>query len=714
MKCFRLIVLAFFPLFVVMGCSQFDLGTSALSKADPLEEDVSLATKTVQEIYYYYFDEKILLSERRDMIFLQFTDNTARNAFVQEMRNGVSAFRVLCSEDGMGVFPEKVFPGQLVLQSLEEEIQSDFIQDLQECPDVRHISFVQDYQGHLMVETNEFAVKLKSASRISEMNDLANKYACEVYQREWFEPDIYFIRRAKSSEYSTVQLASFFYETGLFLFTSPDYYQFDALLLPDTYYGLQWGLNNTGQYATSGIDIHAESAWTITQGNSDIIVAVLDDGVEVHPDLSANLLTGYNADNSTSGGYPLNSDSSHGTSVAGVIGAVRNNALGISGIAPNCSILPVRVVGSLGLLHSYAAAGINWASSQGADVINCSWHFDTPCPLLTNAIFNATAQGRNGKGCVVVVASGNDGGNVNYPAQLANVLAVGAITYTGVRKTMTTPDWEYWWASNYGSNLDVVAPGVHIPTTDLQGAIGSNPVPQGSYFSSNLSDQDYTVNFNGTSSSAPHASGVAALILSEYPNLTQGQVRRAIEMGCTKLSGYSYSQDNEYPSGTWNNEVGYGLVNAYGALMQAAQINQQNLLDSTAGFDFTITNNSSYPLEDIYIELTGTISGTPTVLITCDPGGVGSGDQIGYPVYRGETITATPGTTISNLTLELFACDPYSPGNLRVGVAIDNASPLSYSSYSFGSGDTYQLVLPNSTVPNASRRRLYINILNPL
>jgi uncharacterized repeat protein (TIGR02543 family) len=124
--------------------------------------------------------------------------------------------------------------------------------------------------------------------------------------------------------------------------------------------------------------------------------------------------------------------------------------------------------------------------------------------------------------------------------------------------------------------LDVVAPGVLIPTTDIQGSNGYNPnvsihtLNGGTILSSDYPNQDYTVWFMGTSAACPHAAGIAALILSYRPNLTQTQVRQAIESSCTKLSGYTFSNNSNHPNGTWNNEVGHGLVNAFLALARAA------------------------------------------------------------------------------------------------------------------------------------------------
>ena len=513
-----------------------------------------------------------------------------------------------------------------------------------------------------------------------------------------------------------VDLSNLFFEKGMFEFSSPDFFVQASQYSPDTYYTDQWGLKNTGQYNnTSGKDINVEAAWSITEGDSGIIVAIIDDGVELtHPDLAANLVSGYDAitNNSPAGGPVLDADN-HGTVVAGVVGAIKDNGIGISGVAPGCKIMPIRV--SLGYSffvsfnYAQAANAFDWARTHDADVINCSWGAPAPNSILTTAITNALTLGRSGKGCVVV-ASGNDNSTVSYPAYLDDVLAVGAISYDGKRKSPSSPDGESW-GSNYGSALDLVAPGVLIATTDRSDYIGFNY----SYPIRNTPDYSnlaFTQHFKGTSSAAPHVAGVAALVLSEYPNLTRSEVRRVLLRGCTYLTGHSYYNDNDYPPRLRSDEVGYGLVDAYGAFQQVTLLEQERQLDATPGIDFTITNNSSYEVDEIYLEVTAKVGGVTTTLFSDEYGAVASGKYIGYPVYRGISFSATPGTPITDISVEFYARTIDCPGNVRIGVEIDNSIPTYYSNFAFGWGNTYYCYPANTTVPSACRRRLYINILD--
>ncbi len=134
----------------------------------------------------------------------------------------------------------------------------------------------------------------------------------------------------------------------------------------------------------------------------------------------------------------------------------------------------------------------------------------------------------------------------------------------GERKNPNSCDGETWWGSNFGSQLDIVAPGVLNYSTDRSGTVG-------------YTNNNYIPNFNGTSSACPHVAGVAALILSVNPCLTGQQVRDIIEQTAQKVGGYSYSTTAGRPNGTWNNQMGYGLVDAHAAVLMAQSMGSATL-----------------------------------------------------------------------------------------------------------------------------------------
>jgi hypothetical protein len=208
------------------------------------------------------------------------------------------------------------------------------------------------------------------------------------------------------------------------------------------------------------------------------------------------------------------------------------------------------------------ADGINFAWQNGASVINNSWGSSISYQVIDDAILNAVNLGRGGLGSVVIFSSGNnDTNSIGYPSNDPNVLSVGAMSMCGQRKNPNYCDGEQW-GSNFGTGLDVVAPGVRISTTDRQGNLGYN---------TNNSSGDYFDSFNGTSSSAPQVAGIAALILSVNCQLTQQQVRNIIESTSDKLPSYSYTLgQGENVNLSWNSETGYGKVNAFAAVSAAA------------------------------------------------------------------------------------------------------------------------------------------------
>ncbi len=677
---------------LLAGCSYLNLEIEPSAGSISTQDDGLTSVRTGEDLSYYYFDQTISLGERQDMVFVKISDDQSK--FLTQITSGVSALSLYNSQATnsrtMGVAGDT-----FLLQSSSPAETDRQIGVLKANPSVVFASKVLEYEGHLVGVSDEFSVKLKTGTSRSELDRLAARFACTVSQRDFFEDDIFFVKVDKTSEFGVLQLSSIFYETGLFEFTSPDFISFDAFGSQDPYYQYQWNLKNTGQYSTALYDINIESAWTVTEGSSDIIVAVLDNGVLLtHPDLAANIVTGYDCVQNISGGAPTSAEEKHGTPVAGIIAAVKDNGIGISGVAPGCKILPVRIGDSQNVYSSTATSGFNWAVSQGADVINCSWGLSNPCSLLTAAIQNATTQGRDGKGCVVIFSSGNkkfgDNDPVLYPGSLSYVMAVGAISYNGQRKNLSTPDGENWWSSNYGGTLDVMAPGVYISTTDVNGG--------------------YQDRFNGTSAAAPQVAGVAALILSKYPDLPQEYVRRAIEKGCDHLPGYTYTTDGQYPPLTRNNEVGYGLVNARDALMYAEQFKFQNDTDQTSGFDFVISNSTIYDFDEMIFDVMGKVNGVFTYLVSANVlGGLERNSIVGYPVYRGCDISS--GTAITDIEVRLYAvCSDYS-GYFDIGVAIDNPFPNSYDAFSFSSdGDTYETTLPSTSVPDGGRRKVYVKI----
>ncbi|MCI5055127.1 MAG: S8 family serine peptidase, partial [Flavobacteriales bacterium] len=331
-------------------------------------------------------------------------------------------------------------------------------------------------------------------------------------------------------------------------------------MISDPYYSQQWGINNTGQYGNqyAGIDLNTEKAWTITSG-SGANVAIFDHGFEMnHPDLMSNVVN--NGFDAKSGSSPSQVRGDHGTACAGIVGAPQNN-LGVSGVAPDATLTSISINLTNGDTPQQLASGFNWARTKGVDVISNSWGGYTPSSILSDAIWDCLTLGRNGLGTVVVFAAGNENNqNVRWPgSQFSEILLVGAMSPCGERKNPSSCDGEGW-GSCYGPLLDIVAPGVKIYTTD------NAPTRSGR---NGYSNGDYHATFNGTSSACPAAAGVCALILAQKPSLKRSEVVKIIESTARKVRSdiYTYSNNGSRPNGSWNANMGYGLIDAYEALL---------------------------------------------------------------------------------------------------------------------------------------------------
>lgn len=309
------------------------------------------------------------------------------------------------------------------------------------------------------------------------------------------------------------------------------------------YWPAQWHLHNTGQSGGApNADINAPEAWEIATGDPNIVIAVLDTGVDLnHPDLVNNLVPGYDfldGDDSPAAVPGSHQHAAHGTACAGVVAAEGNNGMGVVGVTWNCKIMPVRIGLSWSVAPAVAATAIRWAASNGADVLSCSW-VSTDSPIINSAIAEVTGPGgvgRDGRGCIVVFSAGNDNAPITGFKGRSDVIAVGATDDHDQRLSF----------SNYGPGLDLVAPAgdggnLWIATTDITGTAG-------------YTTTDYT-GFSHTSSACPIVAGIAALILSVEPELTNEEVRHFLTRSAKDLG--DPGRDDYY---------GWGRVDARAAL----------------------------------------------------------------------------------------------------------------------------------------------------
>jgi hypothetical protein len=329
-------------------------------------------------------------------------------------------------------------------------------------------------------------------------------------------------------------------------------------LFPD-----QWHLANTGQGGgTPMIDIDVENAWLRTFGNG-AIVALMDDGTQpVHPDYAGNLLAcadcvnEFDFDNNVETG-----EGSHGTAVAGLIGAV-SNTIGGRGVAPEVALVPTSFYGStLDQANNFAAA-----AATGASVHNNSWGYNpgTFLPdVVRDTIIDLTDNSREGRGMLFLFSSANSYTLTLYGSALASMqetLGVGAVTNQADRSPY----------SNYGLGTDIVGPSNFgtrgIVTTDVTGIGGYNTNPSDA-------GGDYTSTFGGTSASSPIVAGLAGLAMSVNPELHAVQLKRLL-MHTASLNSSRNDlltiENRPFDAATsFSESYGYGFATASAAVQAA-------------------------------------------------------------------------------------------------------------------------------------------------
>jgi len=327
------------------------------------------------------------------------------------------------------------------------------------------------------------------------------------------------------------------------LYAEPDY-RLRALTTPnDVFFDYQYALYNPGgtlnlpdyPVGKRGADIKATTAWDYVKGDPNLLIAVLDSGIDYnHPDLRNKVIsTGKDFVNNDNDAFD---DLWHGTHVAGIIAAETNNTEGIAGVAWNCRLLPGKVLSAEGEGdYSWLIEALIWAADYASGqakvgVINMSLGGDEPSQALENALKYAYE-----KGIVLVASAGNDGAaGVLYPAAYDQYcLAVGASDYNDAVADF----------SNYGPEVDVAAPGVWVLSTIPLAFVDPEYYPVPYAYAS------------GTSMSAPHVAGFAALIKSAKPWLTAGEIMKLIK----------YTPDDIGSSGM-DEFAGYGRINTGKAL----------------------------------------------------------------------------------------------------------------------------------------------------
>ncbi len=405
-----------------------------------------------------------------------------------------------------------------------------------------------------------------------------------------------------------IAIANILKHSGFVEFAEPDYAVPPTLQPNDTNFGNQWHHNN----------VNNQQAWDITTGNNSVLVAVCDTGFDVnHPDLGPNLRSdlAYNAHDGSTYIYDANG---HGTGTAGTLGAVGNNATGVAGVNWNVDIIPVRIAISDGNSSAYIstmATCIEYAADKGARVVNLSYGG------IQYATIDSAAQYLRSRNGLLFMSAGNDGQDFTSFPDYTSFIGVGATNQDDNRASF----------SNWGTFVDITAPGVSILTT----------YPNNRY-----------VYYSGTSFSSPLAAGIAALMVAANPNITVKELENGIFSTATDIG--ENGDDNVF---------GHGLINAQAAVNYAL-----NPVTNDVPAAVIEEMASSYNIDEVI-----TFSGSPSYdndgSITSYAWNFGNeetrtGDTVQYAYPAGGDYTVTLTVTdnagaMNTATVDMSIIDPF-------------------------------------------------------
>ena len=470
----------------------------------------------------------------------------------------------------------------------------------------------------------------------------------------------------------------------------------------DPLFSEQWHYENTGQNdGTAGADISLLEAWQIETGNPSVIVAVEDGGVDFdHIDLAANMwvntgeIPGNGIDDDSNGyvddvyGYNFADDTGdiyvgdHGTHVAGTVAAVTNNGVGVSGVAggsgnnDGVKIMSCNVFGST---NGGFAEAYTYAADNGAVISQNSWSYSYPYQYDQAVLdgidyFIANAGGPNApmNGGIVIFSAGNSNSQSRYyPSYYDSVLAVAATNKNDVKS----------YYSNYGTWVDIAAPGGELETTNEDPTAVLSTFP----------DDKYGV-FQGTSMAAPHVSGVAALIVSKYAgNITPSEVWSKLVDNTDPIDALNDSQ--------YAGKLGSGRMNAHKALTDdnlpsvPSGLTATNVTQTTFTIEWNSVNGAtSYDLQ--VREQGGSWTSYNTTAVTYDYSGATAGTTYEFQVRANNDAGSSGYSATASVTTEEAPTAPDTPVGLSASAITYNSMTISWDATS--DADDYDLqVRPN-------------------
>lgn len=464
------------------------------------------------------------------------------------------------------------------------------------------LTYTKNVDGYYKLENgkewkvveNQILVRLKSSLDFAKIN--LKKYGLDNlnFDNSFMNPGVYLVTILQKED--VFGIVNRLINSNLFDMVEPNLLgEYSDSTPNDSVFASQWNL------AT----IKMTKAWDITRGSPNVTVAVVDNGADYkHEDLIGNLSDsiGYNCAHPNSTPYPYFTDqytsrSWHGTACAGILAASTNNTHGVSGVAGGWSGNGVNLYyfNTADTLTNhpnlaYVQKAVNRAANTGLiKVLSMSLNLSDVGNVLQTAINNAV----NNHGKIIVVSTANYGPgeneNVGFPATMYNVIAVGASEMNNIRKKLSSEGDttnEGNWGSCYSyqpdsRSPDLLAPGIHIWTTDIRGSNGATTT-------------DYMDQFDGTSAACPHVAGVVALILSINPSLSPSTIKTILTSSAHN-TGITNMPPAEYGAGILDayKALKYTLTNYGGTLTQNLTIPADSTWIFQPGITVTFTNGAS-------------------------------------------------------------------------------------------------------------------------
>ena len=394
--------------------------------------------------------------------------------------------------------------------------------------------------------SGEIIVKFKDVATENQIESMSSRYETSVL---YTSPYAGFKRIKIPPDKTVTEMVELYGENPLVEYAEPNHIAYAHWTPNDPLYSFQWHFPQ----------INMPSAWDVEQGGDPgVVVAVVDTGVAYEdygvyqqaPDLAGtSFVAGYDFVNNDS--HP-NDDEGHGTHVTGTIAQTTNNSLGVAGVAFNCSIMPVKVLGADGSgTYQQIADGVYWAVNNGVEVINASLGGSSSSSTMYDA-----ARYAYDRGVVFVASTGNDNSAfLSYPAAYDEVIAVGAVDINEERAPY----------SNYGIGMELVAPGGNT-SEDENGDGYADGVLQQTFSGGDPTNWAYWF-WQGTSMAAPHVTGLIALILSGW---SASGIENSGTSRIRNIRDILHSTAEDLGAPGYDTVYGYGLIDAAAALVTLA------------------------------------------------------------------------------------------------------------------------------------------------